>query len=529
MAREMLLSYGGADLLFKESEELVAIMPAQGGRPRLEADIQRSGFSDHGDVGEYVLIDISAQDDVAVDAYLEVAVASLDNARVSKVFYTSDDGVPLVPTGKIYLEFRDGSDVLDLQKLLRDNGLQILEARGKNALIAGCGKNAGAAVGIAAALQADPDVSVAEPDMITEGDLTSFVPQDEFLNLQWYLKNEGSHYGSSIGFKRGADARVVEAWREAGTLGNPQILVAIIDDGFDLSHHDLGEKGRVRAPFDFKRGSSDPSPDLSAKDWHGTACAGVAVGRSDAKGVVGAAPNCSFMPIRWGTSLSDESVEAWFRYVTENCADVVSCSWSARAKNYPLSTRKQRAISDCATVGRKGLGCIICFAADNNGRDINEPARTSVNGFAIHPDVIAVAACTSMDERSDYSSFGDAIWVAAPSSGAGGWGVTTSDVTGTYTRDGATVAAGYSPGDYTNDFGGTSSACPLVAGVCALVLSVRPDLSSRDLKEILKLSARKIGNDADYDEAGRSKHFGWGCINAEAAVRVAREYGRVDS
>jgi hypothetical protein len=199
---------------------------------------------------------------------------------------------------------------------------------------------------------------------------------------------------------------------------------------------------------------------------------------------------------------------------------VVSCSWGARAKRFVLSTRATRAIERCAREGRGGLGTVICFAAGNENRDIYAPAQNSINGFATHPDVIAVAACTSRDQRSDYSNFGTGIFVCAPSSGAGGWGITTADVMGQYTRGDQTFEAGYSPGAYTDDFGGTSSAAPLVAGVCALLFSIRPELSAAEVRELLQRTARRIGGESAYDARGHSRQFGYGCVNAEAAVEA---------
>jgi subtilisin family serine protease len=184
-----------------------------------------------------------------------------------------------------------------------------------------------------------------------------------------------------------------------------------------------------------------------------------------------------------------------------------------------VPTRAQRAIARCAREGRGGKGTVIVFAAGNSDRDINDPDRQSLDGFAILPDVIAVAASTSLDERSDYSNYGKEIWICAPSSGAGGWGILTADVTGSTTLNGTTVALGYSPEDYTYEFGGTSSACPLVAGICALLLSIDRDLTAAQVRQIIAETARRIGEQESY-EGGRSIYFGHGCVNAEAAVEA---------
>ena len=257
-----------------------------------------------------------------------------------------------------------------------------------------------------------------------------------------------------------------------------------------------------------------------AGDWHGTPCAGVALGLAGGGDTVGVAPNAKLMPVRMQKELSPHEVAKWFNHMTDNGAWVVSCSWNAKAADYELPDPIAQAISRCATEGRGGKGCVVVFAAGNNKTDINAPP-TSRNGFAIHPDVLAVSACTSRDERSDYSCFGKEIAVAAPSNGSGGWRITTIDVTGEYTdADGVKRPRGYEPGAYSHNFRGTSSACPLVAGICGLVLSANPDLTATEVRDVIRRTARKIGPPGAYVD-GHSVHLGHGCVNAEAAVEAA--------
>jgi subtilisin-like proprotein convertase family protein len=86
--------------------------------------------------------------------------------------------------------------------------------------------------------------------------------------------------------------------------------------------------------------------------------------------------------------------------------------------------------------------------------------------------------------------------------------------------------SGYQSGDYTTveRFGGTSSATPLVAGVCALMLSVNPDLTASEVKEILKDTAEKIDpQGGNYDNNGHSRIYGFGRVDAQRAVLAARD------
>ena len=81
-------------------------------------------------------------------------------------------------------------------------------------------------------------------------------------------------------------------------------------------------------------------------------------------------------------------------------------------------------------------------------------------------------------------------------------------------------ADGRSRGDRYKHFGGTSSSCPLVAGICALLLSVNPDLTAREVKEILQSTADKIGQPWEYVN-GHSEKYGYGRVNADRAVAEA--------
>jgi len=522
MPEKIALQYGGSELQLEKSEKLVAVRPQIGRSSEMLAAVAAHHGGPAGlKLGGFEVVSVERAAAPA-DETLDQLRAASPVQTASHVYHTSDDGTPFVPTGEIYVVFREDTPIARRRELLEQQGLERSEEREHGRAIVRVTPQSPNPIKAAAALQQAPEILCAEPELATTGKLlTAIPPLDPLLDQQWHLRNAGVNGSPSTFLEPGADARVVEAWEAAGTLGDPAAVVAVIDDGFDLDHPDLGRPGKVVAPRDFSTGTSRPTFSTAETEWHGTACSGVAVAAADGQGVVGAAPRARWMPVGWGPHLSDSQVEAWFDYVAEQGAWVVSCSWSAAARRFTLSTRIHHAIERCARFGRNGKGCVIVFAAGNETRDINDPGADSINGFAIHPDVIAVAASNSVDKRSSYSNFGDAIWLCAPSSGAGGKGVTTADVRGSYVENGVTRFAGYSPGLYTHDFGGTSSSTPLVAGVAALLLSVRPDLTSREVKELLARTARKIGDPADYGPDGRSRLYGHGCVNAAAAVRAA--------
>lgn len=529
MSSSVTINYGGRKLTLSKSERLIAVKPAAGMAGDLERAVRSvtghaAAAPEAGTLGGFRLVEVGA----AAAAKTGEAKRQLDQLRAdpsiaagTHVFHTGEDGVPFVPTGEIYLKFEPSATAEARQRLIDEAKLQVVQARGAHGLIARTTPASGNPVKVAAALQDSDLVAVAEPELATPGRLKGKLAlTDVLLGDQWHLRNVGHHRGTALGFKRGADARVLDAWDVAGGVGSPGVVVAVIDDGFDLAHPDLSGPGKVVHPWDFTRNAAQPTPDPQTEDWHGTACAGVAVGRIGGGKIVGAAPAATLMPVRWGRSLADGEVEAWFDYVRQMGAAVVSCSWGAAAAVFPLSTRISDAIQLCAEEGRDGKGCVVVFAAGNSNHDVNDPAGRSLDGFATHPSVIAVAASTSRDERSHYSNFGDEIWVCAPSSGAGGAGVLTADVTGVVQVGGVNRPLGYDHGDYTFEFGGTSSACPLVAGVCALMLGVNPDLTAAEVKDVLKRTARQIGSGYDAT-TGHSREFGYGCVDAAAAVRAA--------
>ena len=135
---------------------------------------------------------------------------------------------------------------------------------------------------------------------------------------------------------------------------------------------------------------------------------------------------------------------------------------------------------------------------------------TGVSYPAAHPESIAIGASTDFDCRAEYSQYGTALDLVAPSNG-GSLSVTTTDRTGT---------AGYSTSDdYTPSFGGTSAATPLAAGVAGLLLSRNPNLTEGEVRQHLQDTADKVGFDA-YDVDGRTDRYGFGRVNADAALQA---------
>lgn len=454
------------------------------------------------------------QDGNRLDDQLDKVRARDEVKLGTHVFYAEGSDKPLVPTGEITITFAEGSSSEEQQIVLEEFALQLVERRSPVMVIVQVTRQSPNPVRAAAEMQASSLVELAEPDMDSVLDSYSWMPAEPLIDQQWCLQNRGFLPNTQARLQAGADARVIKAWKRLGHTGTDEIILAVIDNGFDLSHPDLQRK--IIHPFDFRRQSSSIEQG-NPRYIHGTPCATLALADGNGQGMVGVAPKARFMPLE-GTSFSDRVTEQQFDYCIRRGAAIISCSWGTIDPTQRLSYRKEQAIARAAREGRNGKGCIIIFAAGN------ENQQNLINYYAQHPDVIAVAASTSLDQHASYSNQGSGLTVCAPSSGAfpllagrAWWDQGFSNQQGAhrYWIDGITRGSHY------KHFGGTSGATPIAAGVCALILSANPQLTAREVRNILIQTADKIGGAHAYDHQGYSRRYGYGRINAEKAIAMA--------
>jgi hypothetical protein len=372
-------------------------------------------------------------------------------------------------------------------------------------------------------------------------------PLDQFFPQQWHLANVGQGGGTV-----GIDANVLGAWEFV--LGSDR-TIAIVDDCLQTTHPDLTQNCppvQTNLHHDFIDQDNDPRP--GPGDQHGTACAGVAAARQNngipdpvtgaLMGVTGSAPNARLLGLRLiaGPFTDADSALALYWHPDNNIVDVSSNSWGpidgSGLAGPDILTKD--ALKQAVQLGRDGLGQVTVFAAGNGLGFLD---NSNYDGFANSRYVTAVSAISNFGTQAFYSEPGANILICAPSNG-GSLGITTTDLDG---------VNGYNPPffpsgipnlpntDYTNDFGGTSSACPLVAGGVALIIESNSDLGWRDVREILAATARKVDNgDPDWKMRpgtppvaesfinGGGFHFnhkyGAGLVDLTAAVVRARTW-----
>jgi len=356
-------------------------------------------------------------------------------------------------------------------------------------------------------------VPVASPTM--RASTTRFSPNDPQFPSQWHLVNTNQAGGLS---GVGIDANVAGAWQ---LFTGTNVRIAIVDDGLQINHPDLAANMPTNIPTlhrDWNDASpNDPSPGVN--NPHGTACAGVAAAKGgNSLGVTGVAPDATLVGMRLiAASVTDRQEGEAFSWQSP-LIEIKSNSWgpvdSGRAIAGP-GTLAAASLQTATSSGRGSLGTIFLWAAGNGGTWDN----SNYDGYANSIYAIAVSAISDQGVASSYSERGGNIALCAPSNG-GRQGITTTDLTG---------LSGYGNGDYTSIFGGTSSSCPLVAGVAALVLQANPSLGWRDVKEILMRSATKVdtGNTTWVNNAAGisfSSQYGGGMVNASAAVEMAQDW-----
>lgn len=347
--------------------------------------------------------------------------------------------------------------------------------------------------------------------------------REPLWHAQWHLHDSTSDsvdYWTRTGLAPD-HMGVMGAWRAFGVRGR-NVTVGVVDDGLDHAHPEFAECYSAAQSYDFDGNDPDPAPYV--RDAHGTEAAALISARANGVCGAGVAPLSMLAGLRLIAEPVSDAIEAHGLSYSDADISVYSNSWGPQDDGQRLDgpgPLTQRAMLRATQEGRGGRGSVYVWAAGNGKQNMDS---CNYDGFANSRLVIPVCAVDFMGRETYYSEWCSALLVCAPSSGSRGpayvQGIATAQPHGHY---------GLSDGDCTTDFGGTSAAAPLVAGVVALMLEARPDLAWRDVQHVLALSATK--NDPAHgswhrNAAGHlvSHCYGFGAVNASAAVELARAW-----
>jgi subtilisin family serine protease len=328
--------------------------------------------------------------------------------------------------------------------------------------------------GAVSALKRDPNVEYAVPDYYRQsfGDPTA----EPLYAQQWGLNNTGQSVKGFFGVPN-IDIDAPEGF--GVTQGDPSVVVAVIDDGVDFSHPDLAGQawvnpldGTVDGLDDDGNGLTDDvngwdfcNNDASVhdvdEDFHGTGVAGVIAGSATGIGITGVAPGVRIMALKFldptneACSTDDLAISA-IDYAKTHGAQIINASWGGPGGSVAL----QDAI--------EASQLVFVAAAGNGGDDV---IGDNIDSDPIYPaaftsaNIITVAAIHNQGGLSSFSNYGTtSVDVAAPG----------EDI------EVAVAATSIDPYGWALE-SGTSYSAPHVAGIAALIGSVRPALLATPL------------------------------------------------
>lgn len=493
---------------------------------------------------------------LCTNTYLVTDTSNLNNyATTHKVnpTYVRADGNEIYYSSQVVLKFNENVSETEKAAIISNFQLTIIQS----SLSFDLYKVNGDALQIANNIYLTGKVKCAQPNIFTIMQ-PAYYPSDPYFHRQWYLCNFAQVVNDGKAGTKNADINALDAW--GISLGDSNIIVAVLDLGVTANHPDLPDSNQVRlngsnfaTPYDGTGDPNNPSPSVdTANGWkaHGDACAGIIAAQHNNQGVAGIAPKCKIMPIKLPLNKTVPRVvfANAVDFANLNGAKIINMSFGSDDDNIWLDYAIERAIAyNCVVVAATGNTANHAALFDTWGH-VRHPGNSHVKGL------ITVAASDRNNKQADYSPYGNNIEIAAPSHTANPWHITgetyniwTMDIPGNYGynpwRD--TIVpqlpllkellpySGTNLQAFTGRMGGTSAAAPQVCGVAALMKAVNPCISNFQILDLLQATADKVGG-YDYnlypDKPGQSKQLGHGKLNAYRAVKAAQAaYAAKDS
>ncbi len=276
------------------------------------------------------------------------------------------------------------------------------------------------------------------------------------------------------------EVQAYQAWDI--TKGDPNVIVAVVDNGFDLNHPEF--KDKIVSPYDITTGSTQVSVCGGEGNEHGTHVAGTAVGLADnGQGLCGIAPNCKLMPIK----IADEygnmqtiSVVAGILYAIHHNAKVVNLSlgtyFGEEILSLPTSQQRELAHNEYPDEAQFWSD-LFQFSLDEDIVLViaagNQNIITGIDPFARSPKTLTVSAYQkNAKPKAEFSNHGEYATISAP---------------------GVDIYSSV-PGAKYEYLDGTSMASPIVAGAAALMRSAHPHIKAEDIVAILKKTAKPLNS-----------------------------------
>jgi hypothetical protein len=389
---------------------------------------------------------------------------------------------------------------------------------------------------------------------------------DPLLAHTWHLGNTGQQSFSNSAGTAGADINQTDF-----TASGSGVLVAVSDSGVEGTHEDLSGNFSLQFSKNYYLSSAPWSGEPTVSDSaHGTAVAGIiAASGNNGLGSRGIAYSSTLAGLKYiGAPYSINKVVDQANGVF----DVFNYSYGGYSCHF--ESAPQLLINQLkygTETLRSGKGAIYVKAAGNEYvarisdcfPSISDQDNKYYFGNAnleedhSYPYYIVVGALNAKGQSSSYSTPGSSLWISAP---GGEFGTTSPAIV---TTDLSTCDKGYSKStstkndfedghalnqncNYTSTMNGTSAATPMISAAAAVLLSVNPSLSWRDVKHILATTAKKTdpdggpyGHPAGYNLSGHTYQQGWvqnaagynfhnwygfGALDLERAMQMARGY-----